>query len=430
MCLVALWTARLTAKPQITEPSYGAHLQIDLNKQNSTELARTSLTEPAIAAFFGSVLAAPKEGLTGELVPFYPIDGCSNLKHDPLFHQLAYDGLVEYTSRSNSTKFVVLMRKGRCSYSDMFQSANRIRNVVGILVFDPKSSMGGSLSITGKDDFVPTFLISPTLGEELLKKVVKYRERGNLSAVDQNEAPMIRVTMAWIPVKINLSKWLQVLLVIVMVALILALILSLFWNYHSRRVVSEESPQPPPMRRPEDIPIDDEFIAKLPKRSFRSPNTSPVDFAVQSPDGQMLLESEDDYRQRVPHNDTCPICVDEFRYGIEIHQLWCGHCYHPACIVPWLKHRSPMCPLCMIDVRVSLIESEELAFVRSLRRQQYTKRTSIDMSAGKTAEMKEIYVMSSAGSLRDRNASFDSIPLEAAPAPRPRDRPHRVLSAS
>jgi hypothetical protein len=244
-----------------------------------------------------------------------------------------------------------------------------------------------------------------------------------------------------------MAKGLQIFLIVVTISLVLSLIISMVWNYKIRSSIPayDEAPQPPPRRRPEQIPIDEEFLAKIPRRSYRSPNSSPVDFSPKVTDTNYdgtLNDEDEDYRQRVPHNETCPICLEDFMYGTEINQLHCGHCYHPKCILPWLQNRSPLCPLCKIDVRVSLIEAEELAFVRSLRKLQRAKSTTAiecealvkkmvvipDGGHSAGSEMKEVYIVSGGSSLRARNASFDSIPLEAAASGHATPRRHTDLT--
>lgn len=401
-------------------------------KQNSSELSTTLLNEPKIAVFTGDAPLPTESPIFGELVPFSPLDGCRPLEFNTQFHTNSTKGTIEFKSLNNSTNFIVLLKKGKCSYATMIENASKVNHVVGVLIYDPNSSGFASLQVTSLDDLVPSLYISSTLGEDLLKKVNKYRES---ASADDN--PWVRIALSYTPVRIDMAKGLQIFLIVVTISLVLSLIISMVWNYRIRNNLpsNEETPQPPPRRRPEQIPIDEDFLAKIPRRSYRSPNTSPVEFSPKitdtNYDGTMFDEDED-YRQRVPHNETCPICLDEFMYGTEINQLHCGHCYHPKCILPWLQNRSPLCPLCKIDVRVSLIEAEELAFVRSLRRLQRAKSTSaIENEAlvkkmaviteggplAGNAEMKEVYVVSagsSLASLRARNASFDSIPLEAA----------------
>lgn len=421
----------------------GANLQVDLIKRNSSELAKTSLAEPSIAVITGDAPLPSESGTSGELVPFSPLDGCSPLEFNPLFHASNSTGGVEFLSYTNSTNFIVLMRRGKCSFATMLENAARVPHVVGVLLYDPNASgFSLSLSISSDRALVPAIYISKTLGEDLLKKATKYREVAAGSGGTANDNPWVEVTMRYIPVKVNMTKALQIFLVIVVVTLVLTLVMSMVWNHRlrTRQPQAEETPQPPPRRRPEEIPIDDDFLAKIPRRSYRSPNTSPVDLKV----GPMLdmaadPNEDEDYRQRVPHNETCPVCIEEFMYGSEICQLHCGHCYHPVCIIPWLQARSPLCPLCNIDVRVSMIEAEELAFVRSLRRLHRARSMNaagegevlikkMTRSSPDGSEMKEVYVVSAAvtnsgqSSIRARNASFDSIPLEAAPSAT--DTPH------
>lgn len=429
--LLIVWTCLSIGRCSAPDPQLpaGGHLQIDLMKQNSSELSTTVLNEPKIALFTGDAPMPSESGIIGELVPFSPLDGCRPLEFNSQFHTNSTQGAFEFKSFNNSTNFVVIMKKGKCSYATMIEHASKVHHVVGVLVYDPNSSGFASLQVYSPDDLVPSFYISSTLGEDLLKKVNKYR--------DSDDNPWVRVTLSYTPVRIDMAKGLQIFLIVVTISLVLSLIISMVWNYRIRNSLPafEDTPQPPPRRRPEQIPIDEEFLAKIPRRSYRSPNTSPVEFSPKSADinydGTLFDDHDDDYRQRVPHNETCPICLDEFMYGTEINQLHCGHCYHPKCILPWLQNRSPLCPLCKIDVRVSLIEAEELAFVRSLRKLQRAKSTTaieqalikkmvVTNEGGHSAgsnEMKEVFVVSagsSMASLRARNASFESIPLEAA----------------
>lgn len=415
VCLLDLRLTVAADEDAWQEPwmSTGANLKIELVKRNSSELATTTLTEPNIASFGGSIPAAPEKGLMGELVPFSPLDACAPLESSPLFNQIGVDGKVEFRSLVNSTDFVVLVQKGSCSFLQMIERISKIPHVGGILVFDPTGSTGLTTSLQLKSDsgsFVPTFLISNALGNDLMKKVNKYRMFANGTSTE--DAPWIRIKMSYQPVAVNLAKSFQIFLILLVVALLLCLIGSMVINFSSDDIdTGRDTPDPPPRRRPEEIPIDEEFIKKIPTRYFRSLNSSPIELGKN-------VDEDHDYRQHQPHNDTCPICLEDFVYGSELNQLHCGHCYHPKCIVPWLKERSPVCPLCKIDVRVSMIESEELAYVRQLRRQRDSQRNRSFAESPVTpdCEMKEVCVVSDIPeNSRIRTASFDSIPLEAAP---------------
>lgn len=46
--------------------------------------------------------------------------------------------------------------------------------------------------------------------------------------------------------------------------------------------------------------------------------------------------------------DTCPICIVDFEEGDDIRVLPCEgkHCFHQACVDPWLLKLSSSCPIC------------------------------------------------------------------------------------
>lgn len=47
-----------------------------------------------------------------------------------------------------------------------------------------------------------------------------------------------------------------------------------------------------------------------------------------------------------PGNDTCVVCIDAFADGDVVLTLPCGHNFHETCIMPWLREKSSLCPLC------------------------------------------------------------------------------------
>ncbi|KAF5322555.1 hypothetical protein D9619_001774 [Psilocybe cf. subviscida] len=49
--------------------------------------------------------------------------------------------------------------------------------------------------------------------------------------------------------------------------------------------------------------------------------------------------------------DTCPICIVDFEEGDDIRVLPCEgkHCFHQACVDPWLLKLSSSCPICRHD---------------------------------------------------------------------------------
>ena len=68
-------------------------------------------------------------------------------------------------------------------------------------------------------------------------------------------------------------------------------------------------------------------------------------------------------------NEKCSICLEEFdpdkraesltSLKLELRLLPCGHCFHTACIDPWLLARSVLCPLCKKNVQLMMEPREE-----------------------------------------------------------------------
>jgi len=57
-------------------------------------------------------------------------------------------------------------------------------------------------------------------------------------------------------------------------------------------------------------------------------------------------------RQNRIHNETCPICLDDFVEGRNVKILPCKHGFHSECVDPWLNDRSDLCPICKKSIIV------------------------------------------------------------------------------
>merc|ERR1712130_430147 len=47
-----------------------------------------------------------------------------------------------------------------------------------------------------------------------------------------------------------------------------------------------------------------------------------------------------------PHNESCAICLDDFKLDEELRLLPCKHAFHKNCVDPWLAKSSELCPMC------------------------------------------------------------------------------------
>lgn len=66
-----------------------------------------------------------------------------------------------------------------------------------------------------------------------------------------------------------------------------------------------------------------------------------------------------DYGENIKYEDlqkynqeTCVICIDEFKLDDTINKLKCNHCYHEFCIKEWTK-TNPICPICKASLRIT-----------------------------------------------------------------------------
>jgi len=48
-------------------------------------------------------------------------------------------------------------------------------------------------------------------------------------------------------------------------------------------------------------------------------------------------------------NQTCSICLDEYKSRQHYVKLGCNHGFHKKCIIKWLKSYNKTCPICRSD---------------------------------------------------------------------------------
>ena len=49
-------------------------------------------------------------------------------------------------------------------------------------------------------------------------------------------------------------------------------------------------------------------------------------------------------------DDSCSICLEDFKTGDNIKKLNCTHIFHTECLEPWLNDNNRNCPMCRTDI--------------------------------------------------------------------------------
>lgn len=427
-------------------------LKIEVMKEGLLDLKTTILRSPNVTEFSGSASEPYIGGTSGELIPFSPIDGCSELiESAPFTKRDEKTNLLRFsTVNGKSEQVIVLISRGGCNFNDKFKNAKKVKGVVGVLIYNgPDDSIPtDKIPLTNQSDDVPGYLISNSLGIEIFKKILKYRTQSssslndtkidsnsNFSAMDNLSIPYLEVTMT--PISIDSTNKANTMIQIALIAIIIILALSFAASIlvHMRTSQFSQTTNSPNNNNNgannnadnnSHVPIDVEFLQKLPLKTFKgrrgsseiqntnnnisnsngeksnynnnnnsdnsniinnnnsnssdysnnntnnhaimysgikSPNYSSksnsdsIDEKLTSPKvrDNLNLQFTNEYFAMIQHewpmNDSCPICLDEFNQNEVLNELPCGHCYHIACIQPWLQYRSPVCPLCKLDVR-------------------------------------------------------------------------------
>ncbi|BFY99030.1 hypothetical protein BsWGS_02070 [Bradybaena similaris] len=79
--------------------------------------------------------------------------------------------------------------------------------------------------------------------------------------------------------------------------------------------------------------------------------------ALQDQQGYVMKKYTSSNRNQ--QNDTCPVCLDEFKSGEKLAICQCKHGFHSRCLLLWLEQRNT-CPMCKAPVRGAARETTGL----------------------------------------------------------------------
>lgn len=371
--IAIIWAFLLLSTNGVPLPSLvGAFLRIEIFKNVNSELRTTFLGDGAVKPLTGTAPFGTTEGIDGELVPFNPIDACSEASPS-MYMGSTRSGAIKFKHNGFLNETVVLVKSGGgCTFEEKILNVQKIPNVIGILIFmdDEKQSIQTmDTKLSDNSINIPGFLISNVLGRDLVQKIERYftpgpdsdfdlpkpSEKGVVPKMAQQQGPTqepwIRATLYYVSERAQMKSVLLMVLMIISIFLAAAFLGSLLmhfqmWRQQRREALRTRLPNTDEI--PHLPPIDAAFVNNL--RTTKFTNTELQSNQDGNEKGKAPIEAQ------MPivnwSNKSCPICLEEFEDGDELTELPCGHFYHPSCITPWLMNRSPCCPLCKIDTRV------------------------------------------------------------------------------
>jgi len=224
---------------------------------------------------------------------------------------LACDDMEDYPQTPN---WIALVQRGDCPFIDKvrwMQKAGASAVIVGDNI-----QQGNLISMYAsgntKDVVISSVFVSKESYESLVIQAKPIENNYTLSV-------LITSSQAYWPM-------LNILVLIIVAPALLLMLLYLVWRCRSyRHAKNERAPQAE--------------IVKLPVKTYAS--------------------------KEGVENDTCPICLDEFKDGDQLRVLPCSHEFHVTCVDPWLTERKRYCPLCKKDACPSSSEKTPL-IIRNL----------------------------------------------------------------
>jgi len=238
-------------------------------------------------------------------------DACAPAQFGPGMSEDGYTGVVQVASPlqmcggnitpAQSPGVIALIERGspfdgsECSFEQKVLNAQNAGYALAI-VYDnqpnqPLIIMDGS----GDDIKISAVFISNELGV-LMKHLV---DQANGTVVMAQVTPDVFVVRSF-------------LFTFVTVVAAISIVFTLFLFCRRHMLVRRSSPRNRMTRRQ---------ALKLPKRSFRQTDAE----------------------------ETCCICLEEYKRDDVITELPCGHFFHHKCIKPWLQEQHRVCPICKQD---------------------------------------------------------------------------------
>lgn len=222
-------------------------------------------------------------------------------------------GCDRYAMKLPSVKWVALVERGQCNFSDKIRTATEIHNASAILIYDNETQQNNFMRHKDINKNVAVF-ISKEKGLELAHLL------DNGINIDINICLGQRYLHHD---ESNNKKNSSVLFLSVSFSIVVIIAVSWLMYYYIRKFRYSHAKERLAKRLARAAK---KAIAKIPQRTLTAGDK----------------ELEKDY-------DQCAVCIEPYNDGDIIRLMPCRHVFHKSCVDPWLMdHRT--CPMCKLDI--------------------------------------------------------------------------------
>jgi len=112
-------------------------------------------------------------------------------------------------------------------------------------------------------------------------------------------------------------------------------------------------------------------------------------------------------------NDSCPICLANFKEETKIKLLPCDHGFHTECIEPWIRQHSDSCPMCRETVTDKLAPAQrDVACCYTISSRHRQRGIQSFVQAANLQDRQEIEISSTTDSSEQESVNHIQQPLE------------------
>lgn len=223
------------------------------------------------------------------------------------------DGCTEYNVKLPSEKWIAVVERGDCLFTDKIKLATKTYNASGVVIYNNDEQ---------------TTIMQHTVSDQVSVLVSKESGKQLTELIDSG----VRVMMTIIPGQKDFSSSdhasnsiSKTSVLFVSISFIVLMIISLAWLvfYYIQRFRYAHAKERLARRL---ASAAKKAISKIPQKTVRH--------------GDRELDSE---------FDQCAVCIESYKTHDVVRTLPCKHVFHKSCVDPWLLDQRS-CPMCKLDI--------------------------------------------------------------------------------